>query len=168
MKHLNSHAPVAVVAPHCLRTDDRRQRDSYETRAATVDWCSGIVSCMAIFSSRVLRLLSTELTDTPLRQIDALFDDHGIRLGSAQPLENDESVRRERMRRYLVTLDLDAPADAMKLTAAFSDVLQRIVHEGGFSDDGRPAKWFRILREEGFASTRQRERFESGQRPEQI
>lgn len=111
------------------------------------------MSCMAIFSRRVLRLLSTELTNIPLRQIDELFDDHGIQLGPPQPLENDESVRRERMRRYLVTLDLENVADAMKLTAVFADVLQQIVQEGSYpwdADKGRQEKWFRILRDDGF------------------
>lgn len=47
---------------------------------------------MTIFTPRVLRLLSTELTSTSVREIDALFDDHGVRLGPLQPRENDESV----------------------------------------------------------------------------
>lgn len=108
---------------------------------------------MAIFSPRVLRLLSTELTDTPLRQIDALFDDHGIQLGPPQPSEIDESVRRERMRRHLATLDLESPTDSAKLTAMFSDLLQQIVQEtayAGSTDSALRDKWFRILREDGF------------------
>jgi len=108
---------------------------------------------MAIFSPRVLRLLSTELTNTPLRQIDALFDDHGVHLGPPQPSENDESVRRERMRRYLATLDLESPAGCLKLTAVLSELLQQIVQEDGYAgstDIGRRDRWFRILREDGF------------------
>lgn len=114
---------------------------------------SGIVSSMATFSPRVLRLLSTELTDTPLRQIDALFEDRGVKLGPPQPHESDESVRRERMRRYLATLDLDIAVDSVKLTAVFSDLMQQIVQEtahAGSTESGRQDKWFRILREDGF------------------
>lgn len=114
---------------------------------------SGIVAHMATFSPRVMRLLSTELTDTSLRQIEGLFDDHGVQLGPPQPRDNDESVRRELMRRYLVTLDLETPADAMKLAAVFSDLLQQIVQESDTAwsaDNTRRDKWFRILREDGF------------------
>lgn len=109
---------------------------------------------MTNFSPRVMRLLSTELTDTPLRQIEGLFDDHGVQLGPPQPRDNDESVRRELMRRYLVTLDLETPADSMKLAAVFSDLFQQIVQEGDTAwsaDNTRRDKWFRILREDGFA-----------------
>lgn len=108
---------------------------------------------MGVFTARVMRLLSEELTRTPLRDIDALFDDRGVALGPPQPSENDESVRRERMRRYLASLDLAKPADAQRLVAVFSDVLQRVMQEIEShmrSDDGLPAKWTRILREDGF------------------
>ena len=54
---------------------------------------------MGTFTPRVMRLLSDQLTDTPLREIDALFDDRAIDLGPPQSRDNDESVRRERMRR---------------------------------------------------------------------
>lgn len=108
---------------------------------------------MATFSPRVMRLLSTELTDTPLRQIDALFDDHGIQLGPPQPSERDESVRRERMRRYLSTLDLETAPDAGKLAAVLSELLQQIVGETTYAesmDSARRDKWVRILRADGF------------------
>lgn len=48
----------------------------------------------------------------PLREIDALFGDRGIPLGTGQPRENDNSVRRERLRRYLATLGPRDAADA--------------------------------------------------------
>ena len=108
---------------------------------------------MGSFTPRVMRLLADHLTDIPLRQIDALFDDRGIALGPPQPRENDESARRERMRRYLVTLDLSSSADAQKLTAVFSDLLQRIAQDqsnGWGTNDGLREKWTRILREDGF------------------
>jgi hypothetical protein len=109
---------------------------------------------MTLFTPRVLRLLATELTNTPLRQIDALFDDRGVRLGPPQPSETDESQRRERMRRYLVTLNLDDPADAMTLTAVLGDVLQQIMRDVGSgwaaTDDNLQDKWVRILSEDGF------------------
>lgn len=108
---------------------------------------------MATFSPRVMRLLATDLTNTPLRQIDALFDDHGIQLGPPQPSDSDESVRRERMRRYLATLDPGTSADAVKLTAVFSDLLMQIVQESdyaGSTNGMRRDKWIRILREDGF------------------
>lgn len=108
---------------------------------------------MGPFTPRVMRLLSDELTDAPVRQIDTLFDDRGVALGPPQPRENDESIRRERMRRYLVTLDLDDSADTQRLTAVFSDVLQKILQDTatswGNNDDLRN-KWCRILREDGF------------------
>ncbi|TDT32958.1 abortive infection family protein [Naumannella halotolerans] len=108
---------------------------------------------MGSFTPRVMRLLSDHLTGMPLREIDALFDDRGVALGPEQPRENDESVRRERMRRYLVTLDLGDAADAQRLTAVLGDVLQRIVQDastGWGGDDGLRGKWVRILREDGF------------------
>lgn len=108
---------------------------------------------MGVFSPRVMRLLADQLTATPLRGIDALFDDRGIALGPPQPRDNDESVRRERMRRHLSTLDLDDAADAQQLTAVLGDVLQTIIQAGatGWSgNDGLRDKWTRILREDGF------------------
>lgn len=108
---------------------------------------------MAIFSPRVMRLLATELTEISKARIEGLFDDHGVQLGPPQPRDNDESVRRELMRRYLVTLDLETPADAMNLAAVFSDLLQQIVQESDTArsaDNTRRDKWFRILREDRF------------------
>ena len=108
---------------------------------------------MGTFTPRVMRLLSDELTATSMREINALFDDRGIALGPPQPRENDESVRRELMRRYLVTLDLDDPTDAQRLTAVFSDVLQKIIHSSATVRDNNDRlrdKWIRILREDGF------------------
>lgn len=108
---------------------------------------------MGSFTPRVMRLLSDELTATPVREIDALFDDRGVALGPPQPRDSDGSVRRERMRRYLATLDRDDSADAQRLAAVFSDVLQKITHttaSGWGNDDGLRDKWSRILREDGF------------------
>ncbi len=73
---------------------------------------------MGTFTPRVMRLLT-----------DALFDDWGIPLGPPQP-EGDESVQRERMRWYLVTLDLGDITDAQQLTAVFGYVLQTIGQDG--------------------------------------
>lgn len=108
---------------------------------------------MGTFTPRVMRLLSDQLTATPLREIDTLFDDGGVTLGPEQPRENDESVRRERMRRYLATLDLGDAADAQRLAAVLGDVLQRIIQDSTASwggNDGIRDKWLRILREDGF------------------
>lgn len=108
---------------------------------------------MGIFTPRVMRLLADQLTATPVRRIDALFDDRGVALGPPQPRENDESVRRERMRRYLANLDLEDSGDARRLAAVLGDVLQTIIEEsstGWGSDDGLRDKWVRILREDGF------------------
>lgn len=66
------------------------------------------------------------LTDVVIRDIDALFGDNDIRLGPAQPDPSDSSERRERMRRYLATLDLNNPTDHAKLVAVYSDVMQDI------------------------------------------
>lgn len=73
---------------------------------------------MGTFTPRVMRLLSDELTGTPVREIDALFDDRDIALGPPQPRENDESVRRERMRRHLVTMYPDSLRAGSSVTAA--------------------------------------------------
>lgn len=108
---------------------------------------------MGTFTPRVMRLLSDELTGTPVREIDALFDDRGVDLGPPQARENDGSVRRERMRRYLATLDLDDAADSLRLAAVFGDVLQKIIQDnstGWASNDALRDKWTRILREDGF------------------
>lgn len=108
---------------------------------------------MGTFTPRVMRLLSDHLTGTPLREIDALFEDRGVALGPEQPRENDESVRRERMRRYLATLDLGDATDAQRLAAVLGDVLQKITQDTAIawgSDDGLRDKWLRILREDGF------------------
>lgn len=107
---------------------------------------------MASFSRKVLRLLPEELTNTILRDIDALFEDNDIPLGPPQPLDNDTSERRERTRRYLASIDLTNPSHALKLTGVYSDTLQRIAArrtEPGFE----PAyldRWVRALRAEGF------------------
>lgn len=107
---------------------------------------------MGTFTLRVMRLLSDQLTGTSIREIDELFDNRGIALGPPQPRENDKSVRRERMRRYLIALDLSDAADAQRLTAVLGDLLQRIVQDAptGWGDDGLRDKWVRILREDGF------------------
>ncbi|CCI51907.1 MAG: abortive infection family protein [Tetrasphaera jenkinsii] len=108
---------------------------------------------MGSFTPRVMRLLSDQLTGTSVREIDALFDDRGVALGPPQPMENDESIRRERMRRYLVTLDLRDAADAQRLTAVLGDMLQTIIQDGSVgwgNDNSQREKWVRILREDGF------------------
>ncbi|WP_232820421.1 abortive infection family protein [Brachybacterium sp. YJGR34] len=100
-----------------------------------------------------MRLLSDQLTATPLREIDALFDDRGVALGPEQPRDNNESVRRERMRRYLATLDLGDAADARRLTAVLGDDLPTIIQDGSVgwgNDNSLGEKWVRILREDGF------------------
>ncbi|MCW4464755.1 abortive infection family protein [Glutamicibacter sp. MNS18] len=108
---------------------------------------------MGTFTPRVMRFLSDQLTDTPLREIDALLEDRGVALGPEQLRENDESVRRERMRRYLATLDLGDLADAQRLAAVLGDVLQKITQDsttGWGNDDGLRDRWLWILREDGF------------------
>ncbi|WP_434081337.1 hypothetical protein [Sanguibacter sp. Z1732] len=104
----------------------------------------------------MMRLLSDRLTGTPVREIDALFEDRGVALGSPQPRENDESVRRERMRRYLTSLDLDDAVGVQRLTEVFGDVLQKIIEDnptGWASNDGLRDKWIRILREDAGSAT---------------
>ena len=65
---------------------------------------------MGTFTPRVMRLLADQLTGTSVREIDALFDHRGVVLGPPQPKDYDESVRRGRMRRYLVTVALSDAA----------------------------------------------------------
>lgn len=108
---------------------------------------------MGVFTPRVMRLLADQMTATPMREIDALFDDRGVTLGGPQPRDNDESVRRERMRRYLASLDLDDADDAQRLTAVIGDTLQKVIQDaaiGWDSNDALRDKWIRILREDGF------------------
>lgn len=96
------------------------------------------------------RLLSAYLTNVVLREIDALFEDNDIALGPPQPDPNDPSERRERMRRYLVTLDLNNPQDHAKLVAVYSDVMQEIGEQAKHGDayyDLAPlkSKWLNTL-----------------------
>lgn len=110
---------------------------------------------MARFTPKVLRLLSVYLTDVAIREIDALFTDNDIQLGPEQPDSADPSERRERVRRYLATLDLNNPADHAKLVTVFSDVMQDIgerAKHGGDYYDLMPlkARWLNTLTAAGF------------------
>lgn len=110
---------------------------------------------MARFTPKVRRLLTDYLTGVVLREIDALFEDNDIRLGPEQPDPNDPSERRERMRRYLATLDLSNPADHTRLVNVYSDVMQdigeRSKHGGDYYDlQPLKAKWLNTLTAAGF------------------
>jgi len=110
---------------------------------------------VARFTPKVRRLLSDYLTGVVIREIDALFEDNDIRLGPAQPDPNDPSERRERMRRYLATLDLNNPTDHTKLVNVYSDVMQdigeRSKHGGDYYDlQPMKAKWLNTLTGAGF------------------
>lgn len=110
---------------------------------------------VARFTPKVLRLLSVYVTDVVIREIDALFSDNDIRLGPEQPEPSDPSERRERMRRYLATLDLNNPADHAKLVTVYSDVMQDIGERskhGGDYYDLMPlkARWLNTLTGAGF------------------
>lgn len=107
---------------------------------------------MAKFSNKVLRLLPEELTNTVLRDIDALFEDNGISLGPPQPLDHDSSERRERTRRYLASIDFTNTSHRARLTGVYSDVLQKIAARQN-APDFEPAyldRWVRTLRADGF------------------
>lgn len=108
---------------------------------------------MARFTAKIQRLLADELTETPLREIDDLFADNEVPLGPPQPDDNDQSVRRERMRRYLVSLNLDNPVDRVKLMGVYNDLLQDISRrksEYGFDAEVHLGKWLATLRKDGF------------------
>lgn len=106
---------------------------------------------MARFTPKVLRLLSEELTGTVLREIDALFSDNGVSLGPHQPEENDPGERRERMRRYLVSLDLNSPPDHAKLMGVYSDLLRDIARrKSQFDADALRDRWVQTLTRAGF------------------
>lgn len=110
-------------------------------------------SAVARFTSKVLRLLSEELTGTVLRQIDALFSDNEVPLGPPQPDENDPGERRERMRRYLASLNFDNPSDHAKLMGVYSDLLQDIArrkNEYGFDAGAYRDRWVQTLEAAGF------------------
>lgn len=108
---------------------------------------------MARFTPKVLRLLSDYLTNVVLREIDTLFQDNDIPLGPPQPTD-DPGERRERMRRYLASLDLNNPTDRAKLVDVYSDVMQEIAQQqtGGAYYDLAPlrAKWINTLKGAGF------------------
>jgi len=108
---------------------------------------------VARFTSKVLRLLSDEMTGTVLREIDALFTDNGVQLGPPQPDESDPGVRRERMRRYLASLDLNNPSDHAKLMGVYTDLLQEIARRNsgfGFDAESYRDRWIQTLRAVGF------------------
>lgn len=113
------------------------------------------VGLVAQFTPKVLRLLSVYVTDMKLRDIDALFGDNDIDLGPEQPDPSDPGERRERMRRYMATLDLAKPADHTKLVSVYSDVMQdigeRSKHGGDYYDlQPLKAKWLNTLSAAGF------------------
>lgn len=111
------------------------------------------VPVVARFTPKALRLLSDELTGTVLREIDALFADNQIPLGPPQPDDSDPGERRERMRRYLASLELNNPADHAKLMGVFSDLLQAIARRQsshGFDADAYCDRWLITLRQAGF------------------
>ncbi len=108
---------------------------------------------MARFTPKVLRLLSVELTGTVVREIDALFSDNGVPLGPPQPDDNDPGERRERMRRYLISLDDNSPVEHAKLMGVYSDLLQDIARRksgGGFDADELRDRWVQELKRAGF------------------
>ena len=123
---------------------------------ALTSWvpCKGYRSAVAQFTPKVRRRLSDYLTDVVLREIDALFEDNGVKLGPPQPDSHDPSERRERGRRHLATLDLNNPSDHAKLVAVYSDLMQEIGQqkEGGAYYDLAPlrAKWKNTLETAGF------------------
>lgn len=111
------------------------------------------VPVVARFTPKALRLLSEELTGTVLREIDALFADNQIPLGPPQPDDSDPGERRERMRRYLASLDLNNPADHTKLMGVYSDLLHAIARRQsshGFDADAYRDRWLITLRQAGF------------------
>ena len=104
--------------------------------------------------SKVLRLLSEELTDTPVRQIDALFEANDVPLGPAQPSESDPGVRRAQMRRYLASLDLaNSVIDRRKLAGVLTDLMQDIGRRQAASPAGSSTyaeRWLHTLAAAGF------------------
>lgn len=108
---------------------------------------------MARFS-KVIRLLSEELTDTPVRQIDALFEANDVPLGPLQPSEGDPGVRRGQMRRYLASLDLaNSAIDRRKLAGVLTDLVQDIVRRQAVSpaeNSTYAQRWLQTLAAAGF------------------
>lgn len=108
---------------------------------------------MARFSKKVIRLLADELTGTVIREIDVLFENNDIPLGPPQPDDDDPGQRRERMRRYLASIDFSSPYDTSKLTRVYSDLMQDIAARSTDQHSDSVAyrdKWVRTLRAEGF------------------
>lgn len=107
---------------------------------------------MARFSKKVLRLLSDELTNTILREIDVLFENNDIPLGPPQPLDGDPGERRERMRRYLASIEFSSASDTARLTRVYSDLMQDIARRRNepWFDSAYLERWVQTLRAEGF------------------
>jgi len=108
---------------------------------------------VARFGAKVLRLLSEELTDTVMREIDVLFEDNGIPLGPEQEDNGDPGQRRGLMRRYMASLNLANPSDAAKLTGVYSDLMQDIARRNSapsLGTDSYRDKWVQTLRANGF------------------
>lgn len=81
---------------------------------------------MPRFGPKTIRLLLDDLTGVTLHEIALLFEDNGIALGPENPNDMDSSVRRQRARRYLSTLDLGNALDHVKLLGVFTDRMQAI------------------------------------------
>ncbi len=114
---------------------------------------SGYVLRVTRFSKKAIRLLAEELTGTPLREIDVLFENNDIALGPPQPDDSDPSQRRERMRRHLATLDLNSAADSARLLGVFNDLMTDIASRQsayGFDAAAYRDRWARVLRGDGF------------------
>lgn len=98
-------------------------------------------------------MLADELTDTVLREIDVVFSDNGVPLGPPQPDESDPGQRRERMRRYLTSLDLNTSADHTKLIGVYTDLIQDIARrpsQWGSDTGAHRDRWIHTLTAAGF------------------
>ncbi|MDX6308763.1 MAG: hypothetical protein QOI06_1809 [Nocardioidaceae bacterium] len=71
--------------------------------------------------------------------------------------ENDPGERRERMRRYLASLNLGNPSDHTKLMGVYSDLVQNIARRmsgHGFDADAYRDRWVQTLKVAGFELNR--------------
>ncbi len=92
---------------------------------------------MAKFSRRTIRMLGDELSGWwVLATIADRFDDAGMAFGPEEAANNVSGQRRGLMMQYISTLDLNFPADTLKLIAVVNHVLFELVHRQYDFDTG--------------------------------
>lgn len=109
---------------------------------------------MPKFSRRTIRMLGDELSGWwVLASIADVFDDASVALGPEEAAQEVSGQRRGLMAQYMSTLDLNAPADTLKLIEVVNHVLFELVNREYDSETG--GEWRRRfldqIKRDGFA-----------------